>query len=103
MQSKAYGQLCPMARALDALGERWTLLLIRELLLGPKRFKDFLAILPAMAPNQLSARLSMLVDSGVVQSIELPTSAYELTLPGEQLRKPLISLGPWGLILPVDE
>ncbi|AKM04619.1 winged helix-turn-helix transcriptional regulator [Burkholderia pyrrocinia] len=103
MQNKTYGQLCPMARALDVLGERWTLLLVRELLLGPKRFKDLLAILPAMGTNRLSTRLSTLVDSGVVRSTALPAPAYELTPLGEQLRKPLISLGLWGLSLPVDE
>jgi DNA-binding HxlR family transcriptional regulator len=96
-----------MARALDVLGDRWTLLVIRELLLGPKRFKDLLAILPAMGTNRLSERVAMLVESGVVQPTTLPTlttaPAYELTELGEQLRKPLIALGLWGLSLPVDE
>jgi DNA-binding HxlR family transcriptional regulator len=103
MQNKTYGQLCPMARALDILGERWTLLVIRELLLGPKRFKDLLAVLPAMGTNRLSSRLALLVESGVVQSTALPGPAYELTDLGEQLRKPMIELGLWGLCLPVDE
>lgn len=96
-----------MARALDVLGDRWTLLLIRELLLGPKRFKDLLAILPAMGANRLSERLAMLVESGVARSTTLPAPAaapaYELTESGEQLRKPMIALGIWGLCLPVDE
>lgn len=96
-----------MARALDVLGDRWTLLLIRELLLGPKRFKDLLAMLPAMGTNRLSERLALLVDSGVIRSTALsaPTaaSAYELTAFGEQLRQPLIELGLWGLKLPMDE
>lgn len=107
MGNKTYGQLCPMARALDILGDRWTLLLVRELLLGPKRFKDLLAMLPAMGPNRLSDRLAMLVDSGVIRptTLSMPTAApaYELTALGEQLRKPLIALGLWGLNLPVDE
>jgi DNA-binding HxlR family transcriptional regulator/putative sterol carrier protein len=107
MPNKTYGQLCPMARALDVLGDRWTLLVIRELLLGPKRFKDLLAMLPAMGTNRLSERLAMLVDSSVVQATTLTafaaTPAYELTESGEQLRKPLIALGLWGLCLPVDE
>jgi DNA-binding HxlR family transcriptional regulator len=107
MGNKTYGQLCPMARALDILGDRWTLLLIRELLLGPKRFKDLLAMLPAMGPNRLSERLAMLVDSRVIRptTIASPaaTPAYELTELGEQLRKPLLALGLWGLNLPVDE
>ena len=96
-----------MARALDVLGDRWTLLLIRELLLGPKRFKDLLAMLTAMGTNRLSERLAMLVDSGVIRSTTLPppatAPAYELTELGEQLRQPLIALGLWGLSLPVDE
>ena len=58
MPNKTYGQLCPMARALDVLGDRWTLLVIRELLLGPKRYKDLLATLPAMGTNRLSERLA---------------------------------------------
>lgn len=105
MSNKTYGQLCPMARALDILGDRWTLLLIRELLLGPKRFKDLLAMLPAMGTNRLSERLAMLVDSGVTRPTTLPASAsaYELTEFGEQLRQPMIALGLWGLSLPVDE
>ena len=107
MSNKTYGQLCPIARALDILGDRWTLLLIRELLLGPKRFKDLLAMLPAMGTNRLSERLAMLVDSGVIRPTTLPepaaAPAYELTELGEQLRKPLIALGLWGLSLPVDE
>jgi DNA-binding HxlR family transcriptional regulator len=96
-----------MARALDVLGDRWTLLVIRELLLGPKRFKDLLAILPAMGTNRLSERLAALVESDVIRPATLPAlatpSAYELTELGEQLRKPVIALGLWGLSLPVDE
>lgn len=96
-----------MARALDVLGDRWTLLVVRELLLGPKRFKDLLAVLPAMGTNRLSERLAMLVESGVIQQIVLstlpPAPAYELTEAGERLRKPLIELGLWGLTLPIDE
>jgi DNA-binding HxlR family transcriptional regulator len=96
-----------MARALDILGDRWTLLVIRELLLGPKRFKDLLAMLTAMGTNRLSERLSMLVDNGIIRATELPAPtaapAYELTELGEQLRKPLIALGMWGLSMPVDD
>lgn len=107
MGNKTYGQLCPIARALDLLGDRWTLLLIRELLLGPKRFKDLLAMLPAMGTNRLSERLAMLVESRVISPTTLSTPAvapaYALTALGEQLRKPLLALGLWGLNLPVDE
>jgi DNA-binding HxlR family transcriptional regulator len=96
-----------MARALDVLGDRWTLLLIREFLLGPKRFKDLLATLPVMGANRLSERLATLVESGVICPMTLPSPAaapaYELTEFGEQLRQPMIALGLWGLRLPVDE
>ncbi|WDU60339.1 winged helix-turn-helix transcriptional regulator [Pseudomonas poae] len=107
MTNKTYGQLCPIARSLDVLGDRWTLLLIREFLLGPKRFKDLLAILTAMGPNRLSERLAMLVQNGVIQQVTLrtppATPAYELTALGERLRKPVLALGFWGLSLPIDE
>lgn len=92
-----------MARALDILGERWTLLVVRELLLGPKRFKDLLAILPAMGTNRLSERLTMLAECGVVHLAAPPTHAYALTELGERLRAPVIALGLWGLSLPLDE
>lgn len=107
MPNKTYGQLCPIARSLDVLGERWTLLVIRELLLGPRRFKDLLAVLPAMGTNRLSERLASLTADGVVRKSVLPPPAsmpvYELTELGEQLRGPLIALSLWGLKLPVDE
>lgn len=103
MLNKTYGQLCPIARTLDVLGERWTLLVIRELLLGPKRFKELLAALTAMGTNRLAERLRVLVDYGIARAIQTPNAAYELTEYGERLREPLLALGLWGLGLPVDE
>jgi DNA-binding HxlR family transcriptional regulator len=103
MSNKTYGQICPIARALDVLGDRWTILLIREFLLGPKRYKDLLDVLPAMGTNRLSERLTMLVDIGVIRQTTLPPRSYELTDLGENLRKPVIALGLWGLRLPVDK
>ena len=107
MSNKTYGQLCPLARSLDVLGDRWTLLIIRELLLGPKRFKNLLSALPAMGTNRLSERLNMLVENGVIQQVTPSAassgSAYELTALGEQLRKPLLELSLWGLSVPIDE
>lgn len=102
MSNKTYGQLCPIARALDVLGDRWTLLLVRELLLGPKRFKDLQARLPAMGANRLSERLAMLVDNGICSPTTHAAPAYELTALGEELRQPVIALGLWGLRLPAD-
>lgn len=105
--TKTYGQMCPIARSLDVLGERWTLLVIRELLLGPKRFKHLLAALPAIGSNRLSDRLRGLEDARIIRKSTLPAPAavavYELTAEGERLRDPLIALGLWGLALPVDD
>ena len=105
--TKTYGQMCPLARSLDVLGERWTMLVIRELLLGPKRFKHLLAVLPAIGSNRLSERLRGLEEAGIIRKNTLPPPAavavYELTEEGERLRDPLITLGLWGLDLPVDD
>ena len=105
--TKTYGQMCPLARSLDVLGERWTMLVIRELLLGPKRFKHLLAAFPSIGGNRLSERLRGLEEAGIVRKTMLPAPAavavYELTPRGERLRDPLVSLGLWGLDLPVDE
>ncbi len=107
MAERNYGQMCTVARALDVLGERWTLLVVRELLLGPKRFKDLLAALPAMGSNRLSDRLSKLQRAGVVAHAKLPPPAgvrvYELTPSGEQLRPAIYCLGAWGRQLPVPD
>src|SRR4029450_10331332 len=103
--TKTYGQMCPLARSLDVLGERWTMLVIRELLLGPKRFKHLLAVLPAIGSNRLSERLRGLEQVGIIRKRTLPPPAgvavYELPEEGERLRDPLIALGLWGLDLPV--
>jgi DNA-binding HxlR family transcriptional regulator len=97
--------MCPVARALDVLGERWTLLIVRELLLGPKRFKDLLAALPAMGTNRLSDRLSKLQEAGVIAHATLPPPAgvpvYELTPSGELLRPAIYGLAVFGGQLPM--
>ena len=101
MPRRSYDQFCPAARALDVLGERWTLLMIRELLLGPKRYTDLLAGLPGIAPNVLADRLRHLQAAGVVERSSLPPPAasmvYELTPLGEGLRPVVQSLMTWGL------
>ena len=105
--TKTYGQMCSIARSLDVLGERWSILVIRELLLGPKRFKSLLAALPGIGGNRLSDRLKGLEEAGIVRRTTLPAPAavpaYELTPFGERLREPLVALGLWGLDLPVDD
>jgi DNA-binding HxlR family transcriptional regulator len=83
------------------------MLVIRELLLGPKRFKHLLAALPAIGSNRLSERLHGLGEAGIVRKSVLPApaavSVYELTVEGERLRAPLSALSLWGLDLPIDE
>jgi DNA-binding HxlR family transcriptional regulator len=101
MGSKTYGQNCGLARALDILGERWTLLLLRELSLGPRRHKDIAAGLPGIGANLLSDRLRGLEKAGVIERVTLPPPAavpgYALTAIGEELRPVLDRMAAWGL------
>jgi DNA-binding HxlR family transcriptional regulator len=103
MARRSYDQYCPAARALDVLGERWTLLIVRELLLGPKRYTDLVGGLPGIAPNVLAERLRHLQATGLVERTSLPPPAasmvYELTPLGEGLRPVLLSLMNWGIHL----
>lgn len=100
MSTRSYDQYCGAARALDVVGERWALLVVRDLLLGPKRYTDLQAGLPGIGPNVLSARLRGLVDAGVVRRRQLPPPAaatvYELTPLGEELRPVVRELVRWG-------
>ncbi len=93
-----------MARALDLIGERWSLLVVRELLLGPKRFGDLARGLPSVSPNVLSQRLRRLEEVGVVRrcSTGPPAGihAYELTGRGHELEPVLLALGRWGSAAP---
>ena len=103
MSRRTYGQVCGVARTLDVLGERWTLLIVRELLLGPKRFGALEAALPGIGPNLLSARLAALAEAGIVERAELPApasvSAYALTQRGEGLREVVEAMAVWGFDL----
>jgi len=103
MSKRSYNQFCAVARTLDHVGERWTLLLIRELLTGPKRFKDLLVGLRGMGTNLLSTRLKQLEEDGIVQRIILSppakVPAYELTERGWDLEPVLLELLRWGLPL----
>jgi DNA-binding HxlR family transcriptional regulator len=92
---RSYGDPCGIARALDAGGERWGLLIVRELLLGPKRFTDLRAALGA-SPNVLSQRLAELEASGVVEKLGAGSAQYGLSDWGRDLRPILLELGRWG-------
>jgi DNA-binding HxlR family transcriptional regulator len=97
---RSYEDSCGIARALDVVGERWALLVVRELLLGPKRFTDLRAGLPRIGPDMLAARLRELEDAGVVVQRRLAPPAartvYELTARGRELEPVLHALGRWG-------
>jgi DNA-binding HxlR family transcriptional regulator len=97
---RTYNDRCGIARALDLVGERWAVLVVRELLLGPKRFTDLRAGLPMLGPDVLSQRLRDLEEAGVVTRRVLPPPAasrvYELTEWGAQLEPALLALGCWG-------
>ncbi len=97
---RTYGDPCGIARALDVVGERWALLVVRELLLGPKRFTDLRSGLPHVGPDVLSQRLRELEDAGVVRRGKLPPPAgsrvYGLTDRGRELEPVILGLGRWG-------
>jgi len=97
---RTYGDACGIARALDVVGERWALMVVRELLLGPKRFTDVRAGLPGISPDVLAQRLRELEDAGVVARRTLPPPAashvYELTASGLALEPAITELGRWG-------
>src|SRR5688500_7981819 len=98
--SRRYGDACGIPRALDRVGERWALMIVRELLLGPKRFTDLRAGLPNASPNVLAQRLRELEAAGVVRRRKLPPPAasrvYELTDWGMELEPVIVGLGRWG-------
>jgi DNA-binding HxlR family transcriptional regulator len=104
-KSRNYDDPCGIARALDLVGDRWALLVVRELILGPKRFLQLRAGLSAVSPNVLSQRLRDLEAGGVVRRAELPPPAsvtvYELTERGHALEPVLLELGRWGSREPI--
>ncbi|MDG2303563.1 MAG: helix-turn-helix domain-containing protein [Candidatus Binatia bacterium] len=109
MDSFRYAQFCPLARATEILGQRWTLLVVRELICGPQRFADLKRRLPGVSPSVLTERLDRLEQHGVVERCELgpptPAKLYALTEHGEALRPILLDLTRWGLrwLLPAIE
>jgi DNA-binding HxlR family transcriptional regulator len=100
MSNVHYPQFCALARAAELIGERWTLLIIRELLLGPKRFGDLLDHLDGVSPTLLTSRLTALIDSEVVRRITLPrpvnAQLYELTDIGREIQPAIRELIRWG-------
>jgi len=97
---KRFDQYCPIAHALSLVGERWALLVVRELLRGPKRYTDLVAGLPGIGTNVLATRLRELEAAGIVQRRKLPPPAastvYELTEYGEGLEEVLHAIARWG-------
>jgi DNA-binding HxlR family transcriptional regulator len=97
---KSYGQYCPVAHALDLIGDRWALLIVRELMLGQRRFTDLADALPGIGSNILTARLRALETAGIVRKTKLrppwAVTVYELTEDGRELDGVLRSLAQWG-------
>jgi DNA-binding HxlR family transcriptional regulator len=100
MSKRAYGQYCGLVRALEMVGERWAMLIIRDLLVSPKRFTDLRQGFPRIPTNILATRLKEMEEAGVVQRRALPRPAggvvYELTDYGKELEDAVIRLGRWG-------
>jgi DNA-binding HxlR family transcriptional regulator len=104
---RTYGQYCALAKGLDVIGDRWSLLIVRELLLrGPCRYTDIRHGLPGVATNLLAERLRELEQAGVVRREAAPppvaTTLYHLTPRGEELRRVIRAIGMWGLPLLAD-
>jgi DNA-binding HxlR family transcriptional regulator/putative sterol carrier protein len=100
MAKRAYGQFCGLVRALEIVGERWALVIVRDLLVSPKRFSDLRRGLPRIPTNILSARLKELEQAGIVHRRVLPRPSgsvvYELTEYGNELEDIVLRLGRWG-------
>lgn len=101
MANRGYKQACAVAGSLDVLGQRWTLLIVRDLLIGPRRYTDLLAGLRGISTNLLAERLKWLSEAGIVEQERLPAPAtnqvYRLTDKGLALERPLVELCRWGL------
>jgi DNA-binding HxlR family transcriptional regulator len=100
-ERRSYGQYCGLAGALDIIGERWTLLILRELLIGPCRYNKLLAHLPGIGTNLLADRLKYLAQEGLIEHCPPDENSkikrYRLTEAGETLRPAMLSLSRWGL------
>lgn len=100
MARRTYDQYCGLAHALDLVGERWTLLIVRELMTGPKRYSDLAQNLPGIGTSLLATRLKQLASEGIADRSQLPPPAasavYELTSAGAELARALMPLALWG-------
>jgi DNA-binding HxlR family transcriptional regulator len=105
--ARSYRDRCGVARALDLVGERWAVLIVRDLLLGPKRFTDLQAGLSGLSPDVLTQRLRELAEGGVIRRRKLPPPAsswvYELTDWGRELEPIVTELGRWGTHAPLPD
>src|SRR5262249_43050428 len=103
--SRSYGDACAIARALDVVGERWALLVVRELLLAPQRSSDLRRALPKASSNLVTDRLRELEEHGVIRRRKLAPPAgswvYELTGWGRELETIVLALGGWGVRVPM--
>ncbi|NKB58052.1 MAG: transcriptional regulator [Alphaproteobacteria bacterium] len=100
--TKGYNQMCPVARTLDVIGEKWTILILRDLLIdGPRKFQDFEKSMPGIAPTTLSARLKTLQASDIIESRlysnHPPRAEYSLTQKGKSLGKIVGAMRDWGV------
>ncbi|VXB53077.1 DNA-binding transcriptional regulator, HxlR family [Microbacterium sp. 8M] len=98
MAARSYGQYCGVTTAVELIGERWALLIVRDLLVGPRRYTDLKQGLPRIPTNILSSRLKELQDGGVVRRVPLRSCGlvYELTPYGRALEPIVLALGRWG-------
>ncbi|MFI5613410.1 winged helix-turn-helix transcriptional regulator [Amycolatopsis sp. NPDC051903] len=100
MKRRAFGQYCGLARALELVGERWALLILRDLTVRPRRYTDLLTGLPGIPTNVLSTRLKELEESGIVERRVAPAPQrgiiYALTPVGQELEPAILALGRWG-------
>ncbi|WP_280363658.1 winged helix-turn-helix transcriptional regulator [Nocardia wallacei] len=107
MAKRSYNQYCGLSRSLDLVGERWTLLIVRELMSGPKRYSDLATALAGIGTNLLAARVQQLEREGLIVREQLPPPAasqvYELSAAGRELAQALVPLAMWGLRHRFDE
>src|SRR5688572_12731008 len=94
MTGRSYQQFCGLAKALDIVGERWTLLIVRELLLCPRRYTDLMSLLPGMTTNLLAKRLQEMQEVGLLAKNE--KGDYGLTEDGRELEPAIMALASWG-------